>query len=455
MAKLKKTTLCVKGMHCPSCEILIQDKLKEMPNVTMVKPDFKKQEAVVHYTDQLDRDAINRKIQQYGYEIVEHENKFEDDEPLGKKIFEAFLIAIGLFLLYLVAKEINIIPSINITGNLNLITVLFLGLVASISTCMATSGALFLSTLSPVIPSVSRGIFFGRSLHFSRDDNIRKAIYFSSGRIISYGFFGFIAGLIGSVIITNLKFGSGLTLLAAAFMILLGLDMLKIVSFATIIPYGATSNIFRKLENRLIKDPHKSAFFLGMITYFLPCGFTQATQVYALGLASPWQSALIMAVFALGTAPAILFIGSLRNLLKSTFYQYFMKIVAVGVLILGLYYVTNFLSIYGVNLGFNQTKSGNSTSVNVENGKQVINMDVVSGGYIPNYFSIKKGIPVKWNINGKNVFGCQGYFVVPSLGVSKALTEGENLIEFTPTETGTINFSCGMGMYRGRIEVVN
>ena len=79
-------------------------------------------------------------------------------------------------------------------------------------------------------------------------------------------------------------------------MILLGLDMLKIISFASIIPFGATSNIFRKLENILIKDPHKSAFVLGAITYFLPCGFTQATQVYALGLASPWQSLVMILI---------------------------------------------------------------------------------------------------------------------------------------------------------------
>ena len=436
MAKIKKTILCIKGMHCPSCEILIQDKFKEMPNVTTVNPDFKKQEAEVYYTGQLDQDAINKKIQQYGYEIVEKENAFSDDEPLGKKIFEAFMIAIGLFLVYLIAKEINIIPTIKITGNLNLISVLLLGLVASISTCMATSGALFLSTIG------------------AKTNNIKQAVYFSLGRIVSYAVFGFIAGLIGSVIVTNLKFGSGLTLLAAIFMILLGLDMLKIVSFASIIPFGISGGVFRKLENRLIKDPHKSAFFLGMITYFLPCGFTQATQVYALGLASPWQSALTMAVFALGTAPAILFIGSLKNLLKSTFYQYFMKIVAVGVLILGLYYVSNFLSIYGVNLGFNQVNKETSNGIKTENGKQIINMDVVNSGYVPNYFTVKKGVPVKWIINGKNIFGCQGYFVVPNLSISKALNEGQNLIEFTPNEVGFINFSCGMGMYQGRIEVI-
>jgi len=437
MAKLKKCTLYIKGMHCPSCEILITDKFKEMSNVTAVKSNFQKQEAEVYFSGHLDQETINKNIKPFGYEIRDRQDKSFNEEPMSKKIIEASLITVGLILIYLIVKEINIIPSINITGNLNWLTVLFLGLVASVSTCMATSGALFLSTIG------------------KKTNNLRQAVYFSLGRIISYSIFGFLAGLVGSVIITNFKFGSGLTLLAAIFMILLSLDMLHILSFSSIVPFGVSSNVFRKLEHLLIKDPHKSAFFLGMITYFLPCGFTQATQVYALGLASPWQSALTMAIFALGTAPAIIFIGSLRGLLKSTFYQYFMKTVAVGVLILGVYYASNFLSIYGINIGFSQNINRIGTNVTIENGKQIINMDVINGGYSPNQFTIKKGIPVRWVISGKNIFGCQGYFVVPTLNISKALNEGENIIEFTPKETGFINFSCGMGMYRGRIEVVD
>jgi len=437
MAKLKKCTLYIKGMHCPSCEILITDKFKEMSNVTAVKSNFQKQEAEVYFSGHLDQETINKNIKPFGYEIRDRQDKSFNEEPMSKKIIEASLITVGLILIYLIVKEINIIPSINITGNLNWLTVLFLGLVASVSTCMATSGALFLSTIG------------------KKTNNLRQAVYFSLGRIISYSIFGFLAGLVGSVIITNFKFGSGLTLLAAIFMILLSLDMLHILSFSSIVPFGVSSNVFRKLEHLLIKDPHKSAFFLGMITYFLPCGFTQATQVYALGLASPWQSALTMAIFALGTAPAIIFIGSLRGLLKSTFYQYFMKTVAVGVLILGVYYASNFLSIYGINIGFSQNINRIGTNVTIENGKQIINMDVINGGYSPNQFTIKKGIPVRWVISGKNIFGCQGYFVVPTLNISKALNEGENIIEFTPKETGFINFSCGMGMYRGRIEVID
>ena len=56
-------------MHCPSCEILITDKFKEMPNVTTVSSNFQKQEAEVYFTGHLDQEIVNKKIQPYGYEI--------------------------------------------------------------------------------------------------------------------------------------------------------------------------------------------------------------------------------------------------------------------------------------------------------------------------------------------------------------------------------------------------
>ena len=45
-------------------------------------------------------------------DLLSLKDEIEDKEPLSKKILESFLIAIGLGLLYLIAKEINIIPDI-------------------------------------------------------------------------------------------------------------------------------------------------------------------------------------------------------------------------------------------------------------------------------------------------------------------------------------------------------
>ncbi len=440
MPKVKKTTLYIKGMHCPSCEILIEDKFREEGNIKEVKADFRSQKVEVLFTGKIHKDVLNAKIKSYGYEIVEsgelsRENR---EEPLLKRFTDVGVIAIILFILYAIAQEAKLIPDINLAGNLNYLSVFILGLVASTSTCMATSGALFLATIGK---------------HNSK--NLFPSIAFNLGRILSYGFFGFLAGFVGSVIITNLKFGTALTFFVSLFMLLLGLDMAKIISLGSVLPTGLTKNIFEKLEQRLIKHPKKTAFLLGAITYLLPCGFTQTVQVYALGLASPVQSALTMMVFALGTIPALLLIGYFSSFTQSKYYPYFMKVVGVLIFVIGLSYFSNFLSLYGVNVNFSLFSSNYRQTTNsvLKDGYQTVRMNVNKYGYSPNVFSLKKGVPTRWVINGENVFGCQGYLVAPKLGVQKALAYGENIIEFTPEELGTINFSCGMGMYRGRFEV--
>lgn len=436
MAKIKKTTLYVEGMHCPSCEVLINDKFAEEGNVRRVNPNFKNQQVEVEYTGTLDRESLNRKISSFGYRIGMR-GETAKVEPLSKRIFEAVAIASIIFILYMTAGELGIIPDFNFTGTLSFFSIFFMGLIASTSTCMATSGALFLSTV-------------GKST-----DNFSKSLFFNAGRIISYGFFGFLAGLVGQALITGSKFGPLLTLLSALFMLLLGLDMAKILSVGHIIPSGLNKAIFTNLENKIMRYPRKAPFLLGAITYFLPCGFTQAVQVYALGLASPGMSALTMTIFALGTAPALMLIGGLTSFTKTTFYGYFMKTMGVIVFIVGLVYFSNFLSLYNININPLGPGKDRGDIASTENGVQTINMRVVASGYIPNSFTVKKGIPVRWVIKGENVFGCQAYFVVPSINIEKVFEPGENVINFTPEKTGVINFSCGMGMYRGQITVVD
>jgi len=104
-------------------------------------------------------------------------------------------------------------------------------------------------------------------------------------------------------------------------------------------------------------------------------------------------------------------------------------------------------------IGFFQKNETTVENVKIIDGKQVIEMTVDASGYSPNFFVVKKDAPVKWVIYGKNVLGCQGYFVVPLLGISQALKEGENIFEFDPKDFSEIPFSCGMGMFRGRIVI--
>ncbi|KKP70815.1 MAG: hypothetical protein UR68_C0038G0002 [Candidatus Roizmanbacteria bacterium GW2011_GWA2_35_19] len=430
-----------------------------------VKPNFKDQSVEIFYTGQLNRNSLNNKIEKFGYKIVDGKLLIENHESLQKRLFEAGAIGVIFLLIYLIAKETNLLPSFDFTGNLNYLTIFAIGLVASTSTCMATSGALYLSIIPRRHLKRSEGssdrrernarLDFSSDLRQTRND-MGTALFFNTGRIISYGFFGLIAGFIGQALITNSGFGPFLTFLAAVFMILLGLDMAKIISIGKIIPSSLNKSIFLRLEDKIKTYPNKAPFFLGAITYLLPCGFTQAVQVYALGQGSPIQSAITMVVFALGTVPALLLIGSMSSLTSNKFYPYFLKVMGVLVFIVGFIYFSNFTSLYGININpFASNITGNGNSATVKNGVQTIEMRVVTSGYLPNYFTVKKDIPVKWVINGENVFGCQAYLVVPKLSIQKTIVAGLQTIDFTPTETGFINFSCGMGMYRGRIEVVN
>ena len=47
--------------------------------------------------------------------------------------------------------------------------------------------------------------------------------------------------------------------------------------------------------------------------------------------------------------------------------------------------------------------------------------------------------------------GCLKAFTIPQLGISKIFRNGDNVLEFTPTQKGTFGFSCSMGMGSGSL----
>lgn len=433
--KTKKTTLKIAGMHCPSCEILVEDKFKDLKNVIQAKSNYKTQTVEVLFKGNLDTEKINQKLQKFGYQIKEKEENFK--ESLKEKIIIFLGWLIFWFFVYLMIKDLSFFKNSFLNGPFRFWPIFILGLIASLSTCMATSGALFLSTLE------------------EKKDNLKKAIYFNSGRVVAYGLFGFFVGLIGKQLSGNFYFMASLSFFISFLLIFLGLDMAKIFRLTTIFPYDKTGWIFKKSENYLIRNRQRSEFFLGGLTYFLPCGFTQTTQVYALSLGNPWLSALTMIIFALGTSPTIFLVALIEKFLRNSFYHLFFKAMAALVFLVGVNYLLNSLTLVGVNFRFFTNNRLSLKNVKVENGWQIIEMVVDGRGYTPNEFVVKKNLPVKWIIRGENVYGCQGHFVVPELGITKTLSQGESFFEFIPKNNKPIYFSCGMGMYKGVIEVIN
>lgn len=79
---------------------------------------------------------------------------------------------------------------------------------------------------------------------------------------------------------------------------------------------------------------------------------------------------------------------------------------------------------------------------------QEVNMNI-DYGYNPNSFAIKKGVPVKWNIDVPQLTGCNSELIMSDYGIDVKLKQGLNVVQFTPNKVGTIRFHCKMGMLSG------
>lgn len=452
----KKTTVCVKGMHCQSCDILVTDKLKSIDGVSEVRADYHTQEVEIEYKGDISHSLLQHELEAYGYQVMDKDAYEEVREPFWKRLTDAVILSMILLILFLMAQEFNLVPLIDTTGTLSLATILVIGILASLSTCMATTGALFLSTIGRIHDSAQPLV-----------QRLTPAIGFNAGRIVTYAGMGLVNGMVGQVLAHDLQMETSLNIIVGVLMVFVGLDMLRIFSFSSILPTGFMKRVFLRLEHTLLRRPKQTSFLLGASTYWLPCGFSQSVQLYALAVADPIQSMLVMLVFVLGTTPALMGVAFASNVLKSSFYGGFMKLIGVFVFLVGTGYVLSYLALYSTGPMQQVTAllygSSSPAEVNAQDstvaeqvdGTQILRMTVTNEGYAPSDFTVQRGVPVRWIIQGEEIFGCQGLLQAPQIGVSQVLQQGENIVEFTPEKVGNIAFSCSAGSVRGKIHVID
>ena len=458
---MEKNTLVIpiRGMHCRSCELLIEDNLSEVAHVQKSSVDYKKGIAHISYGKQEpDMREVESAIQKAGYTVGEQEKKtwLSSDPQAYFDLGSALLLLVAL---YVVLKNLGFSGfhfsalAASAANPSNLSVVLIVGLTAGVSSCMALVGGLILA-ISARHSELHPGA--------SAMQKFRPHLFFNLGRIGGYALLGGILGTIGSAF----QFSSGvlgaLTIIVALVMLALGLKLIGIFpfmeSFALTLPKSVSS--FFKLRSNAKEYSHKGAFASGALTFFLPCGFTQAMQLYAVSTGSFMAGAMIMGVFALGTAPGLLGVGAIASAARGAFAKRFFAFAGVVVIFLAFFNIANgynLLGLNGVRNGAAQqaaSKSVSDSNVKLENGVQVVSMVEKSNGYSPSTFTIKKGIPVRWEIDALDPYSCASSLVLSKMGIRKNLVAGKNVIEFTPTETGKLSFSCFMGMYTGSFTVV-
>lgn len=78
----------------------------------------------------------------------------------------------------------------------------------------------------------------------------------------------------------------------------------------------------------------------------------------------------------------------------------------------------------------------------------------VEGDYQPKLLKLKKGVPARLRFFRANTSECTREVVFPDFGVRAELAPmAETVVELTPDRAGTFEFTCGMGMLRGKLVV--
>jgi plastocyanin domain-containing protein len=111
------------------------------------------------------------------------------------------------------------------------------------------------------------------------------------------------------------------------------------------------------------------------------------------------------------------------------------------------------LGLIGLELWWFLLSKPKSQKAKTERGIQEIDI-AVDGGYEPSRVVVNAGQPVRLNFYRKDPSSCLEEVRFPDFYIAQELPLNKvTPIEFTPDKPGKYEFTCGMNMFRGAIEV--
>jgi sulfite exporter TauE/SafE len=277
-------------------------------------------------------------------------------------------------------------------------------------------------------------------------------LLYNLGRLLSYVAVGAILGAFGSFFGIRPAFSGALTLVVGVLMIAMGLGLLTEWSWLR----GASAGPLNRVAALLFSGAAspRGPFVIGLLNGLMPCGPLQAMQLYALSTGSPVKGALAMGVYALGTIPMMLGFGRVLSLISKGRVKAVLRLSGAVVVVMGLLMISRgWVSLSGAAAPTPVAEVNPAAAASSPEAFQTVTMYVTASGYEPNTLNVKLGIPVRWLIEGKQLSRCTDEIILPEYDIRQKLHPGTNLIEFTPTRTGEIRFSCWMKMVWGRFIV--
>lgn len=431
-----KKEIKLKGMTCTSCEKIIAKKLKEFSGIHYFSVDYAGSLLKLEFDDdKVSLAEIRRAVEEKGYAFDNGKKK----KPLGM-----VFAGIGLLLvMYFAWTFYGTFEMPSITQGMGYGLLFVVGLLTGFH-CIGMCGGFVVSYTTKGAKSGKKPL----SLHTS----------YAIGKTLSYTVIGALFGLLGSIIAFTPKMRGFAGILAGVFLIVFGLKMLNVFPSLRKIGFRTPRFLSRFVSKE--RKKYSNPLVIGLLNgLMIACGPLQAIYIMAAGTGSMVEGAKLLFVFGLGTLPVMLGFGYVTSIISRKSTHKILKASAYIVIILGLIMVNRGLSLTGTGYDLNTLTSGISvaaasdSAVEMENGYQIIRMDVNRYGWSPDKFVLQKDVPVKWIIQGNEINGCNNAIQVPSLGLNFDIKQGEQVIEFTPTEEGVIPWSCWMGMIPGVFSV--
>ena len=438
---MKKTvTFNIDGMVCESCEKVISKQLKGVEGIKNYSIDYETQNATITFDEnKIKLNQIYKKIEEKGYSCSK--------KGKGNILGWIFGTVGAIIAFYFIVQLVDSAQLPQISANMGYGLLFLVGLLTGFH-CVSMCGGFVLS-------------------YTAKDAQEGKKSYkshfmYGIGKTLSYTIIGAMFGLLGSIIAFTPMMRGIAGLLAGLFLILFGLRMLNVPYLRKI--HFTTPKFISKFVGKETQS-QSSPLIIGLLNgLMIACGPLQAIYIMAAGTGSVIEGAKLLFVFALGTLPVMLGFGFFSTFVSSKFTQKILKASGIIVIILGIIMINNGLTLTGSGYDLNSLISSvSATSVNLENsenvptmedGYQIIEMTVDRSGWTPDTFILEQDIPVKWVINAEELTGCNNAIQVPSLNLQFDLQQGEQTIEFTPTETGIVSWSCWMGMIPGSFTVL-
>lgn len=436
---MTERTIPIAGMTCAACESTVTEAIAALDGVERVSVSVARQSAVIEGARLPSESVIRRALAQTPYSVGRAPIVSRDPRVWRDVILAA--IAIGVIALVFATvwtgPTVGSLSTLATSGSLLLI--LILGVVASVSTCAAVVGAVA-AGLGATVPQNAPG-----------RARWTVQLAFNGGRILGFAALGAVMGGLGTVLALSGPVITAATLISALVIGVVGLRLTglspRTSGWRVTLPARWGTWASAPVTGRAGAG---RAALLGAATFVLPCGFTQAVQIYAISTANPGQAAVILAVFALGTTPGLLAIG-----MASAIRAQGWGVRAVGVLAMGFaaVIVTSVVGTWGPAPA--STLATEATSnVSFVDGVQHVSTDINQSGYSPHRTVVYVNEPVTWTFTTSQL-SCAAIMDLESLGLGRvdALFESQT-VEFTPTSTGVFDFACYMDMYQGQIEVI-